>query len=261
MVYRRLTQSDWTKPPWEFMIAAGYGGRFSCFNSFGYNAAVGTSFEDIWNVGGDISFLSSAETLDISSSSANDDGDPAGTGAQKITIFGLDDDYKLIEEEIVLDGLATVTTASSFLRVYRMIATDAGSGGVNDGNISAVASVSLSTQARIDAGEGQTLMAISTIPDGFYGIITGAQFAATGLDTAVIDFQTREPGKSWRILRRANVPTAAINYIDYVPLNCPLLIPPRSDLKLRGIKASGGGTTIITGSYDYYIIDEREINA
>ncbi len=257
MGYERLRESDWEKPPWEFKIAAGFCGRFEANNKFGFNADVSTTFEDIWSAGGNLSYLSSAETIEIASSSANDTS--AGTGAQKVKIFGVDANYVAIEEEVTLNGISDVTTTNSYLRAYRMFITDVGSGEVNEGNIIATATTSATVQAQIDADLGHSSMAIVTVPDGFYAIVTGIRTAATGRDSAVIDFCVREESKGWRVLNRDNIPTASISHSYYTNLKAPLLVSSHSDMKIRGIKM-GGGSTIIDGSFSYYLVDEREIN-
>ncbi len=258
MGYLRLLQDQWQKPPWEFKIATGYGGRFRAEHKFGHNPTVGLTFEDIWSVGGNFSYLTSPETMEIDSTSAADAS--AGTGAQKIKIFGLDGGYKDINEEVTMNGTSNVTTTNSYLRITRMFITDVGSGDVNAGDIQATATTSSTIQGEIETDLGQSSMALATIPDGFYAILAGIRTAATGLDTATIDFQEREEGKGWRVLNRDNIPTATISDSHLMRFQAPILISPRSDLKIRGMKASAVGTTNIEASFSYYLIDEREIN-
>ena len=76
-----------------------------------------------------------AHKLDVTSSSANDDGSPAGTGAQIIRILGLDADYNRIYEDVVLNGTTIVITANKFLRVFSAFVKTAGTGLVNAGDI------------------------------------------------------------------------------------------------------------------------------
>ena len=256
MGYERLNQNQWSLPPWEFEVATKFAGRFSSVHQAGFNASVGTSFEDIWNVGGSISYLASAEQMNISSTSASDAS--VGVGAQKIILRGLDTNHKEVAEEITLNGVSIVTTTTSFIRISKMFITDVGAEQVNLGNITATAAISATIQGRIDTDVGQTLMALSTVPDGFFAMVTSIQMAATGLNSALIDFQAREDGKGWRVLHRDNLPSAVSVSSIFVPLQAPLLIGPRADIKIRGLKV-GAGTTIISANYSYYLIDKREI--
>jgi len=259
MAYERLRETDYNKVPWEFKVSDGFSGRFKGIYSFGYNPSVSTTFEDIWRYGGDAVFLSSAETITVVSDSVNDDGSPPGTGAQIIKLEGLDNNYNYIEEFVTMDGVTPVITTKQFLRITKAFVTDVGTNGSNVGNITGISTISLGGQFFFEAGVGQTLKAINTIPAGFYGIITRILGSANGLDSAIIDFQTREFGKSWRVRHRASIPTAVEFNVEFVPLGAPLILPPKSDIKMRAIKV-GAGSTIVGGSFSLYLIDEREVN-
>lgn len=76
-----------------------------------------------------------AYELDVSSSSAADDGDPAGTGAQIVRVLGLDKNYNRIFEDVVMNGTSIVTTALKFLRVFAAFVKSKGTGRKNAGDI------------------------------------------------------------------------------------------------------------------------------
>ncbi len=97
------------------------------------NDAVGTSEETIWEEGGLYTFPSSASTMTISSSDANDTS--AGTGLRTIDIEGLDTNYLEITETVTLNGQTGVTTSNSYLRINRLIGATAGSTNSNEGTI------------------------------------------------------------------------------------------------------------------------------
>lgn len=142
----------------------------SLIHKFGSNLSVGTTQEDVWAPGGSLTFLTSADTLDVVSSSANDD--VAGTHARTLTIIGLDDTFAEISETINLDGTVAVTTTASFRRVYRAYVVDVGTIGAdgravsNEGNITITDTTGATTQAYIAAGDGQTAGTHYTIPAG-----------------------------------------------------------------------------------------------
>jgi len=79
----------------------------------GRNPAVGTSFEDIWDAGGVLTYATAGEQWEIVSDSANDAA--AGTGARTVLVNYLDDNYLEQTEIVTLNG----TTPVSF------VATDA----------------------------------------------------------------------------------------------------------------------------------------
>lgn len=98
---------------------------------FGRNAAVGTSWEDVWNNGGVYVWPTSALTLEAISADADDTA--AGAGAQVIRIEGLDANWDAIEEELVMAGTnATSATSQSFIRVNHVEVVRAGTYGNTD---------------------------------------------------------------------------------------------------------------------------------
>jgi len=153
---------------WDFPNRVGTG-RVSgvvAQTTFGNNLSVGLSMEDVWFSGGTLYFLSSAETIDLVSDSSSDDGSPAGTGAQTISVFGLDGDYNPVQETVIMNGTTPVTTSAAFLRVNRMVVTAVGSNEVNVGTITATASSSATTQAEMGPAYGATSKSQITVPNG-----------------------------------------------------------------------------------------------
>ena len=106
------------------------------WNKFGYNDDIdSSSAEIIASFGGTFNIMTSADTLDIESTSGADAA--AGTGCSYMLITGIDENYLHQEEYVTLTGLATVTTSNQWLGVNRMIAITTGSNDANVGTISA----------------------------------------------------------------------------------------------------------------------------
>lgn len=106
-----------------------------------------------------------ARTHQITSSSASDDGDPVGVGAQTLRISGLTDwDTKEVTEDITLNGVSNVPTANQYVIIHRMRVLNKGATNVNVGTITATADTDASITAAILPGQGQTQMAIYGIP-------------------------------------------------------------------------------------------------
>jgi len=106
---------------WDFntRVAGNHVPHIAGVSKYGFNPVIVDTTEDIWNAGGVLSYLSSAETMEIASDDSADDGDPAGNGAQTVAIFGVDDNYKNISEIVTMNGTNDVTTTMSFLRINR----------------------------------------------------------------------------------------------------------------------------------------------
>lgn len=114
-----------------------------------------------------------ARTHDLVSSDVNDDGSPVGTGARTVKIYGLDSNWAEQSETVLLNGTTNVATASTYLRIYRMVVVTAGSGGTNAGTIKATAQTDTTITAQINIGRGQSQMAIYTVPAGSSAYLTG----------------------------------------------------------------------------------------
>jgi hypothetical protein len=124
--------------PFGLSIQRGDVNNFQGIQKFGYNSSVGTSFETIWDGGGDYTFLTSAGTATATSS--NTGADDNGT----VRIYGLDQNFDLAEETITIGGSAGST---SFIRVFRAIMLTATTGNANVGTITIT--VSSTTVAQI----------------------------------------------------------------------------------------------------------------
>jgi hypothetical protein len=136
-------------------VALGLRQGHTLWNKFGYNTGINTaSTEIVAEFGGTFTPLSTASTLDVVSSSTADDGDPAGTGAQSIIIYGVDANRQSQLEVVTMNGTTTVTTSNSWLGVNRISVYLVGSGGKNAGKITITATTGGATQATMPAGEG-----------------------------------------------------------------------------------------------------------
>ncbi len=132
--------------------ARGIIGNVEAVNIFGFNRAVGTSFETLWNNGGSYSFLSAEQQLSVVSTDAADTMD--------VLIEGLDGDYNEVTETITLDGTNAVTTTNSFLRVNNAVILS----GENAGDITG--SYTTTDVFFIEAGIGTTQACVYTVPAG-----------------------------------------------------------------------------------------------
>lgn len=147
--------------------------------------------EDLWEQGGTIAYLSSAETMNMVSSSTDDD--VAGTGALTLLLEGTDSAGAYQSEIIILTGQVNKLSASAYLRINSMTILTAGSGGVNAGAITATASSAASVQDKMAAGEGASQSSHYMIPTGrraflYQFEINGARIGQGG-GTPTIEFK------------------------------------------------------------------------
>ncbi len=106
--------------PFELQVARGQLSYHKTIFKFGFNPDIDASLETVWAQGGLYTYLSSASTLYISSSSTADTA--AGTGARNVTVFGLDADWNEVSVTVDLSGYTGVQlgTASNLIRVNRI---------------------------------------------------------------------------------------------------------------------------------------------
>jgi len=230
-------------------IAVGDIDGYRVFNKFAESTVISTSYVDIWPNASILSYLSSAETMHLSSTSGNDTS--GGTGAQQVRVYGLDNDYYEIDEIVNLAGTGNSTTSKSFLRIYRMVVIQAGSGSANAGIITATATSAGTVQAYIGVGINQTLQSQYTVPANYYLSLTGFEITVQKGDQANIRGVVRPFGQTFQVKRVYNIYQSA-NSFAFEP---PILIPPKSDISLRAIKISGAGNVTASCSYDGYLIN------
>lgn len=217
---------------------------------FGYNPAVGTTEESIWDAGGLYVYPSAATVMTVSSSSANDTAD--GTGARTIVIAGLDANYNEASETITLNGQTAVSTTKSYIRMFRARVTSAGSGGTNAGDISigtgtVTSGVPANVFARISTGEAQTLMTIYTVPAGYTAYMQqGTISSGTELSNkyVTVRLKVRPFGE---VFQTKALVTLTDQFIGF-DFGVALTIPEKSDIEARAISSSGDNAVACTFS-------------
>lgn len=220
----------------------------SHINKFGYNSAVGTSFETITDLGGNQYYPTSAGVVSVVSTDANDDdGD---TGARTVKVQGLDGNYEEISETITLNGTSAVTTTASFLRVFRMRVITAGTTGTNEGNITA--SIGGNDIARISsANGGQTLMAVYTVPKGKTAYLIDFHGSLSKNQEAVFMIRTKNGAESsaWQVKAMFGTFANAVHYHYPVPIE----ITEKTDIEVR-VKA--GATSECGSIFDLVLVND-----
>lgn len=176
-----------TPLPQDAEIACGYYAHITALHKFGRNTDIDTTTlpEDLWDGGGVWVAPTQARVHAIASTSVNDTA--AGTGARTVRVIGLPGwDREEVSEIVEMNGTGSVNTVNSYVIIYRMQVVTAGTGGYNDGDITATAATDGTVTAQITAGFGQTLMAIFGIPSSKRIVLTQwhASIARQNITTA-----------------------------------------------------------------------------
>ena len=152
----------------KYRVAQGEVTGATTWNKFGYNADVDAASgeEVIASFGGTFSIMTSADTLDVVSDSAQDG--VAGTGALTILITGIDANYLTQTETVTMNGITAVTTVNTWLGVNRVVVL---SSGTNDSNVGTITiddtSGTVGTQAELPPDGSVTQQLIFHTQIGF----------------------------------------------------------------------------------------------
>lgn len=221
----------------KYKIAAGQVQGATVLFKFGLNPDIdtGTAPEDITTLGGTYIFPVNATTVSIVSTDANDtDG---GTGAQTVRIGGLDADYNEIQEELTLNGLTPVVSTKVFFRLHRARVILSGSGETNAGDINMT--VDSNPVAQILATNGQTLMAVYTVPAGHMLILEKWMISIQKKTSALatFSFDVRIPGQTWAIKQLIGIDSTGTSTFERTAA-VPFPIPEKVDIRVRCIETT-----------------------
>ena len=197
-------------------------------HKFGYNSAVATAFETIWD-GGDIyAHPGSAVVMTVTSAAgATDNG-------VEVTVQGLDSNYDFLEESVTLAGSGTATTTASFLRVNRAFVNN---GQEPTANITIVNDST--TYAQITLPYNQTQMCVYTIPRGYTGYVIQVTASVQKNQEVVTKFLACKPNGVPRTLGiMASFGTPVDRKFDF-----PFKLVEKTDVEIR---AKAGSTTEVS---------------
>ena len=193
-------------------------------NIFGFSRSVGTTFQTIWNDGGQYVHPSAAVQMSCVSTSASD--------AMTIVLSGLDANYETIAEIVQLNGTTPVTTTNLFYRINS--ATILSGSNVGDITVSEGGTV----YANIEATLGTTQACIYTVPaDHSLYIFRISLTSGTVNSNKYITYRNRVDSSTGRVLRVAEA-TFQLNMQTF-DRQIPFRIAPKSDFQFEAKSSSG----------------------
>lgn len=250
----------WT--PFLERVAMILAGGMTPLQKFGRNSDISAAAdEDIWEGGGDYVFPSAAETLSVESTSDQDLA--GGTGCATVEIFGLDANYLEISELVILTGSEPVITTKFFLRAHRATCRTPGATSITDMNagiITATQTTSGAVLIHIGAGDGQTLLALFTVPAN-QTLLVERLYASVGRQVASAlsaTFIARPFGECFQVKHSVDTNSlgGSLATIDFRP---PVPFAGKTDLRVRA-SVTGNGV-MVNGGFDgvLYETDRFEI--
>jgi len=220
-------------------------------NKFGRNTSVGTTEEVIWDHGGNYPFLLAPITLDISSSSADDEN--PGTGAWNLVLTGLDGDLNPKVQTINLLGKVKFET-EEFYRLHRMYARQDGTGlavgGANVGTITAVNHGGANVLAKILPTIGQTQMCVYTVPAGYTMYVTQIFSNCMKRDDVIVMFKYRNALVNGAF--SAKQVTGRYQNGGAEMFACPFSVPEKTDVVMTAVAATSGQD--VNARWEYILV-------
>ena len=185
----------------------------------------------VWNAG--------ANTITVNSSSASDVN-------ASVIVIGLDTNYDILQEEIVLSTQTGNSSSNNFIRVHRAYMSGANT------NVGTITIKNGSTDvALITAGFGQTLMAVYTIPRNYSGYLyQGTCSAQSGADGTGNMFVRYSDTSTFRIAHSFEVAGAGGQYT--YNFSFPTELPEKSDIDVRLTTRSNNGR--YTAAFDLLLV-------
>ncbi len=232
-------------------IAKGDVSGHSLMLKFGRNPDIDTAAEEtVWEGGGVYPFQSTAQSLEALSSDADDTS--AGNGARTITLIGLDANYAEQTQVITMNGVTAVPITGTWLRVHRCSVTTAGTSGVNEGLITIRIAGGGATLLVIGIGNGQTLMAVYTIPAGKTGYLTSYYASANSTPTLPsIDLKLfTKPSAGVVNLKHQQALSNGVAY--KYKFDAPFKITEKTDIYLNA--TTSVNNTDVCGGFDIILI-------
>jgi hypothetical protein len=229
--------------PYQLQVSKGQvAGALSVYK-FGYNPDINGTEETVWSQGGNVVWPAAAFTAFISSSSTADTG--AGTGAQTVTVEGLDENYVAQSVTVTMNGQTQVQIgdASGWIRINRAFVATAGSGSTAAGTVYIAATgvssgVPTGTVYASIADGNQTQMAVYTVPASHTLYLDDLIFTAAisqANNYATVKLNTKDFGSNVFRTKFINVLQSNELIIDF---EFPLAIPEKTDIECRAVTSN-----------------------
>ena len=234
-------------------LAVGNVERSSSVYKFGRTVLVNGKRVPLWDGNSNYVFPTSADKVTLTS----DDTDDAvgGTGARTVRIFGLDENWELVDE--ILDVGAT--SVNNYIRVFRMYVQTCGTHlfpydnshtGNNIGTLTCTHNGTNEPIAIILPAMGQTLMAIYTIPAGYKALLVSAHTTNGKNADAIGYFYCRNntiQDSAWRCKGIRDMYRNEVGIKHTIPSN----IGEKTDI-MFAVEGSGGNT--VSGTFELELI-------
>ena len=237
-------------------VAQGKVEKFSQVNKFGENGDVASgTTEDIWDGGGTYVWPTTADITHVSMSV-----DQAAAQGETIEVQGLDVNWVLTVQDVVLDETDTTTAVALTTALRRIFRMKVNSSAVLDQDLAAHDVGDTQDYAIILAGNNQTLMSLYTIPAGKTGYIRKfyASLAASSVrdpDSVLIRSWARDNtnGYAFQLKHSLNLDKGGTTAFERT-FDPPLKMPEKTDMRMTAY--AEGAPAYVSSGFDLYLIDD-----
>lgn len=209
-------------------------------DKFGYNSAIGNSFETVWDGSNTYTWIETATTLNVvAEAGATDNG-------VMVVVEGLDADYNIQVETVTLgdDSAGGTSTTKKFYRVHRayVIGTQDPTDDITiEGQDDTV-------YAQITFPYNQTLMAVYTVPQGYTAYLLSMHLSIEKNKDVVAKLMTRNPANTFNTKAIVSSYAAPVHRQWSIPME----IGPTTDIK---IDAKAGPTTGVAAGFELLLVE------
>jgi len=223
--------------PAPMAVARGNVPKMSTINKFGYNDQVGTSWETIWDGNNVYTYIASAGTATVASSSSDDNG---GT----VIVYGLNSSYEEVNETLTIGGSAGTI---QFYRVFRAQMVTANTGDANVGTVTVT--VDSKSAAIISPDIGQTLMAIYTVPKRKRAYLMQVDAGASKDQEQEIRLVVKHNNSGVWNTKTYHTQRGGFTALKF---EVPIIISAEADLEIRGKSSS---TSALSAGFELILED------
>jgi hypothetical protein len=241
-VYSSATRQG-SYEPFDLQVARGQVDGHSTLNIYGYQPNVGTSFIPIWENATAYTYPVAAATMYVSGTV----GDTAS-----ITIVGLNGNYEIISEVVVMNGSTPVATVKQYFRI-NSIFVSVGSTTNPAGAVYLKNSGGTVTYAQINSGIGRSQAAIYTVPAGYTYYLQRVNIYTSLNGNDYVTYQNKTISSAGVVQVTQQAPFA----VSYFALRImPRPIFEKTDIQLQCKLATGSGDVAI--SQEGYLIKNSD---
>lgn len=219
-----------------------------------------SSTDEVIGAGSSISYPTSSVEWFIASTSANDT--LAGTGAQKVKVTYLDENYDIAHVTVDLNGQTAVSVANG-MRVLDAVVVQSGVsadfnglnsaplGTVHVGRGTFTSGVPASPFINIPVGKGESKTSIFTVPRGYMAFLASATISAPKNDQFTFQNWASVEGGPW-------VEGGSVIEVDgslHLPEILSRAAPEKTDIQIRAISSSA--TAEVSSIVDLIVLKSK----